>query len=299
MSVILFCHIYFSMRSNVFLLLPVILFVLCFCSCNNKENINRPLVVVGDQVLRKEKLDEVIPKGLSKEDSLQAAEHYIRMWTTDELMYQIAQQNIQGDKNIDRMVEEYRKSLILHTYENKLVAERLDKNFSDEEIRTYYQNNEKDFLLTQNIVKGFILKVPLNAGDLDKLKEWCNKETQKTKPSNMQNIEKYCIQNAVVYEYFYDRWEPFDKLTEVMAYSVENPSDFLKKNAFVETQDSLYYCYLNINNYLTTSDKQPYEFAKPRIINILSNEKRIAFIKKIKDDLYEDAVKSEKVKIYY
>ena len=272
---------------------------LYFCSCDNTENINRPLVIVGDQVLRKEKLDEVIPKGVSREDSLQAAEHYIRLWITDELMYQQAKQNIQNDKDVERMVEDYRKSLILHTYMNNLVAERLNNNISEEEIKTYYQSNEKDFLLTQDIVKGFILKVPLNAGDLKKLKEWCYKESQKVKPSNMQNIEKYCIQNAVIYEYFYDRWEPFDKLSETMSYSVDNSADFLRKNKFVEVEDDSYYYFLNINNYLTTSDKQPYEFVKPHIIDILRNEKRIAFIKKIKDDLYEEAVNSEKVKFYY
>jgi len=287
------------MRLKIIIYLLPLFVVLCFCFCDNKENINRPLVIIGDQVLRKEKLDEVIPRGLSTEDSLQAAEHYIRLWITDELVYQQAKQNIQNDKDIERMVEDYRKSLILHAYENSLVAERLDKDIPEEELQAYYQNNEKDFLLNQNIVKGFILKVPLNAGNLKKLKEWCNKETHKTGPSNIQNIEKYCIQNAVIYEYFYDQWKPFDKLTEIMAYSVGNPSDFLKNNAFVEFEDESYYYFLNINDYLTTSDKQPYEFAKPRIIDILSNEKRIDFIKKIKNDLYEDAVKSDKVKIYY
>jgi hypothetical protein len=263
--------------------------------------VNRPLVVIGDQVLRKEKLDEIIPKGLSKEDSLQFAEHYIRMWINDELMFQQAQRNIGNSKDIDQMVEEYRKSLILHTYENKLVEERLNKNISEEEIKSYYQQNEKDFLLTETIIKGFILKVPLNAAKLDDLKEWCKKETQNPGSGNIENIEKYCIQNASIYEYFYDRWEPLGKLTENLAYAANGfaSPDFLKNNTFVEAQDSSFYYYLNIKECLMPGDKQPYEFAKAKIIDMLKNEKRTAFIKKIENDLYEEAVKSDKVKIYY
>jgi hypothetical protein len=278
--------------------LSVILVFCCF-SCNNEENVNRPLVAIGEQVLRKERLDEVIPKGLTKEDSLQLSEHFIRLWINDELMYQQAQRNIGNTKDIDRMVEEYRKSLILHTYENQLVAERLSKNISEDEIRAYYREHEKDFLLSESIVKGFILKIPLNATGLDKLKDWCKKETQSSNSANIANIEKYCVQNATIYEYFYDRWEPFDKLMENIAGGIDDSSDFLKKNTYLETQDSTYYYYMNIKEYLTTSDKQPIEFAKSRIVDILSNEKRIDFIKKIKDDLYQDAVNTDKIKIYY
>ncbi len=272
---------------------------LSFFSCNNEENVNRPLVAIGDQILRKEKLDEIVPKGLSPEDSLQFAEHYIHLWINNELMYQQAQRNIKSNKEIDRMVEEYRKSLILHTYENNMVAERLQAPVPEEEIRNYYQKNDQYFTLPEDIVKGFILKVPLNAVGLDKLKDWCRKETQKQKPSNIRDIEKYCVQNASIYEYFYDRWESFGKLMENIPYKIDNASDFLKKNSFVEVQDSSYYYYLNVNEYFTTSDKQPYEFAKPKIIETLTNERRIAFIKKMEDDLYQQAVKENKIKIYY
>lgn len=273
--------------------------VLCCFSCYNEDNVNRPLVAIGDQVLRKERLDEVIPKGLSKEDSLQLAEHFIRLWINDELMFQQAQRNVRTGKDIDRMVEEYRKSLILHTYENQLVAERLSKNISEDEIRTYYRGNESGFLLAESIVKGFILKVPLNAVGLDKLKEWCKKESQSPSSVNIENIEKFCVQNATIYEYFYDRWEPFDKLMENIAGGIDDPSEFLKNNSYLETQDSTYYYYMNIKEYLTVSDEQPYEFAKPKIMEILSNERRIDFIRKIKDDLYQEAVSSDKIKIYY
>lgn len=68
--------------------------------------------------LYREDLQSVLPAGLSKDDSLLFAEHYIRNWVEDILLYDKAQSNIPNNGEIDKLVENYRKALIMHTYQH-------------------------------------------------------------------------------------------------------------------------------------------------------------------------------------
>ncbi|MDR2476125.1 MAG: peptidyl-prolyl cis-trans isomerase [Bacteroidales bacterium] len=275
--------------------------ILIFSCGDNEKNLNRPLVAMEDQVLRKEQLLEVIPKNLNKEDSLLFAEHFIKSWVIDLALYQQAQKNIKNSKEIERKVDEFRKALIVNTFINDLVSSRL-KAPSEKEIVDFYKN-DSTFLLSESIIKGFMLKVPLNAADLKQLRQWCKDEVSgasDTKNQHIANIEKYCVQNASIYEFFYDKWQSFSKLLENIPFQLtENETIFLKANKYVETQDSSFYYFLNIKEYLLEKDKQPYEFAKPIINDILTNQRKIGFIQKVKEDLYENAIKQHKVKIYY
>jgi len=261
---------------------------------------NRPLVAIGDHILWKEQLMEVLPKGLSEEDSLQYAEHYIHNWIVEVLVYQQAMKNTRNMKEIDQKVEDYKKSLILQTYLNNLASERVSHTVPEAEIKTYYERNDNGLQLSESIIKGFVLKVPTNANDLKKLKDLCKSETSGTTAiETIDAIEKYCVGNAAVYEYFYDRWEPLKRILEIIPIpAVDNESEFLKNNSFVEFQDSTFFYFLNIRNYLTINDKPPYEFARKQINDILSNQKRFAFIKEIENDLYNEAVQQDKIKLY-
>lgn len=280
---------------------PLIAVVFLF-SCNNEETINRPLAAIGDQTLWTEQVLQILPKDLNTEDSIQFVEHYIRTWIVDELMFQHAKKNIQNTQEIEQKAEEYKRSLILHTYLNNLAAQKVDQHITESEVKAYYDENDAGLRLNESIIKGFILKVPQNATELNKLKGWSRLEAKEAVPTTefIDNIEKYCVQNAAIYEYFYDRWEPLGKLVEILPFQIpENERDFLQKTSFVELEDSSFYYFLNIKEYLSISDKQPYEFARKTIQDILLNKKRVDFIKSVEKDLYQEAIEQDKIKLYY
>ena len=62
-------------------------------------------------------LQSALPARLSKDDSLLFAEHYISNWVEDVLLYEKAQSNIPDNGEIEKLVENYRKALIMHTYQ--------------------------------------------------------------------------------------------------------------------------------------------------------------------------------------
>ena len=97
----------------------LLLISLLFCaSCADKHDHKgqTPLVEVDGNFLYKEDLQAVLPAGLSKDDSLLFAEHYVRSWVEDVLLFNQAQSNIPDNGEIDKLVENYRKALSTELY---------------------------------------------------------------------------------------------------------------------------------------------------------------------------------------
>ena len=77
----------------IFLGILSILFCVA-CSEQHDHKGKTPLVELDGNFLYQEDLQSALPARLSKDDSLLFAEHYIRNWVEDILLYEKAQSNI-------------------------------------------------------------------------------------------------------------------------------------------------------------------------------------------------------------
>ena len=275
----------------------VLLFFLClFAACGEKrEHHGKTLLVeVAGEYLYKEDLQNVLPPNLSKDDSLLFAEHFIRNWVEEVLLYDKAKDNIPDDAGVEELVGSYRKALIVHTYQQELIEQKLSKDITEQEMKDYYENNKGLFVLEKPLIKGLFMKVPVGASGLNNVRKWYKKNTQE----NIEHLEKYSLQNAVNYDYFYDKWLPASGVLDKIPLRVSDSEAYLARNKTVEVRDSAFYYFLNVDDYLGVGEQEPYEAAQKKIRDILTNQKSVSYISGMKDDLYESAVKRNKI-IYY
>lgn len=253
------------------------------------------LAKVNEQTLRSSEVARIIPRGASSADSLLYAESYVKKWVKDALVYNVAQRNLGNEKaEVDKLVEEYRRSLMRYRYQDQLIKERLSAEIRESDKLSYYEENQNKFVLDKSLVKGLFLKIPADAPGLSDVKGWY----KSTSESALEKIEKYSVQNATIYDYFYDRWVDFDEVMDNIPVHVSNSTDFLKANKFVEASDSSYCYFLNIKEYLPAGSVAPYEYAGSQIQDMLVNLRKVEFLKKFEDELYNDAIKSGDVKFY-
>ena len=86
------------------------------------------------------------------------AQNYIRNWVTQKLLLHKAIENLSGEEiDIQKQVDEYRTTLLIHHYKQKLIAQRLVGDIDDKEIEAYYHKNENNFILATPIVKAVFL----------------------------------------------------------------------------------------------------------------------------------------------
>lgn len=272
-------------------LLLVSLFFCISCTEKHDHRGKTPLVEVNGTFLYKEDLQSVLPAGLTKDDSLLFAEHYIRTWAEDLLLYEKAQNNIPDNEEIDRLVENYRKALIMHTYQEELISQRLTKDIPEQEIAEYYEKNKELFKLDRPLVKGLFIKVPLTAPQLNNVRKWYKSEAQEA----VEHLEKYSFQNAVKYEYFYDKWVSLADILDLIPLKTDSPEEYINKNRHVELKDTAFYYFLNVSDYRAVGEQEPYEFAMPEAKDMLVNIKRVDFMRQVKDDLYKRAIDRKKI----
>lgn len=271
----------------------LLIFLLC-AACNEQHDHKgrTPLVELNGNFLYREDLQAALSERVSTDDSLLFAEHYIRNWVEDILLYEKAQSNIPDNGEIEKFVENYRKALIMHTYQQALIHQRLSDEISEQELTEYYEKNKELFKLERPIVQGLFVKVPLAAPELNNVRRWYKTPTQDA----VEHLEKYSLQNAVKYEYFYDKWVPMADVIDLVPLKVPEVEKYVNENRHIELKDTAFYYFLNVSEYRSVGEQEPYEFARPKVKGMLLNLKQVEFMKAVKDDLYQQAVKRNKIK---
>lgn len=275
----------------------VLLVLIGMTACKPSESTHGTGIVakVDNAVLTQQEVEKIIPKTATSSDSLLIAESYIKKWVIDALTYDVAQKNLGKDQDtLDLLVEEYRRSLMRYRYQEKMVQNRLSAEMTSSDKETFYHENQKRFHLNHNLVKGLYLKVPVDAPGLDQVRKWYRSTDQQA----IENIEKYSIQNAAHYEYFYDHWVNFDEILAKIPIRVSSQTTYLNQNRSIEVKDSTYCYFVNIADYLLVGNVAPYEYAEPLIQEMIINKRKIDFLKNFEEELYRDAIRKRKVELY-
>ncbi len=273
------------------------IFFLPLISCTDKapRSKGNALVSVGQHTLTAFEVKKLIPKTLSSQDSLMMAESYVKKWVKNALIYDLANKHLEDEKEeIDRLVDAYRQSLMSHKYEEKLVEERLSAEISDKEISDYYEANKESFLLEEDIVKGLFLKVPSDAPGLSDLKKWCNSGGDEL----IEKIEKYSLRNAVIYDYFYDRWMSGEEIAENMPVKKSEFNRMLKTDKLIEVSDSAYCYLLKVKEVEFKGNRAPFDYASAQIKEILLSQRKSEFLRSFEEEIYNEAIRKGNVKFH-
>ena len=151
-------------------LLAAVVSLLCAltsCGKTGSKDDKDAYAKVGDEVLLREEIKTLIPEGTSQNDSIAIAEAFVKKWITNSLIYEEAKKELGENEEINDMVEEYRKALIIHKYEQNLLDKKFSTQPSEEEMQTFYENNQKLLTVSNPIVKGMSMKIPASRKNID------------------------------------------------------------------------------------------------------------------------------------
>lgn len=274
-----------------------VLLQLLFVSCNWKKSVTEyvsgktPVVEINGDVLYVEDIKQAIPLGLSVADSALFAERYIRNWAQDVLFYQNAIRNIPDTKDIDRLVENYRRSLFEHEFQRRLIEQKFSSEITEEEIEQFFNDNQRLFVLGESLLKGLFLQIPIKSHDLSEIRSLYTRQDDES----FEEIEKYCIRNAARCDFFYDNWRTVAEL-EVLLPALDQPlARMLKEKTSFEFKDEEYIYLLNVSEFVEEGGIAPLDYARARIRGLLINSNEVSYMRKIKEDLYDAALEKNRI----
>jgi hypothetical protein len=255
-----------------------------------------PIARVYDKFLYPEDLEGLTSDAINVADSSDIAERYIRSWIKKQLLIDLASSTIDFDEaELSRKILDYRYALMVHEYKQYHINEKLMTEVTEEEIQEYYQSNQDNFELKQNIIRGIFIKLPKEAPKINTV----GKLIRSKKPNDREELASYCFQFATYYTLEDTVWMNFNELIQSTPLaSIPNQEQYLKNNKYVETNDQNFEYFLLINEYKIADQISPLEFVSDNIEEIIVNKRKIALANQLETDIYAEAQKNNDFEIY-
>ncbi|MBQ7210826.1 MAG: hypothetical protein IJS05_08035 [Paludibacteraceae bacterium] len=281
------------MKNNIGKCLIVCVLGLSVCSCEqidrlierlHPQPISESVVVsVGTNMLYEEDLKAVTVFATNAEDSAKIADEYIRGWATERLVYESAKKQLGARKELDDMVEDYKRSLYVHEYEQQLLNKRVSQEINADSMATFYEREKNTYILTDNIIKGIVIIVPRKSPQQDKLLKWL-----KNYDEDIDQVEHYAYQFASSYQIFTENWQLFSKLLSKMPLDEGTALKQLKnkKTDIISASDSASLYLLRITDRCFEGEQMPFDYAEPFIRHSIIDKRKLDYLKNYEQTIY-------------
>ena len=260
------------------------------------------VVELNGQYLYRTTLDS-LSIGLSPEDSTRVVQQYIGQWAKDILMYDNAvsrqksklksQKSRAVSREIEQLVDDYRRTLYVHAYEEYLVDRRMPKSVADSVVEEMYARMPERFRLDESIVKGLLFVMPQKAPNMKKLREWLSNTD-----AHMDEIEKYAYQYGSGYELFTDQWKTTSELLVHIPVERSELESQLRQSRQIEINDSTKTYLLQVTERHLRGEAMPLEYARPEIEKMVLNARQVDFLQRERERLYEEAIQDKEIIFY-
>lgn len=265
---------------------------LLFSSCFPKEEA-RVIASINEKELQLSEVIYEMPYHI--EDSAYFVEKFMNNWIRKELMLSYAEMNLSMDLlEYEKQIEDYRESLLIFAYQQELLNQNFDTIIPYSEIQDYYEQYKDEFILSKNIFKGRFIVVDKLAPNLNSLNKWYKSEEE----TIFEDLEDYCQQFAKQYYIDDDKWSYFSIFNNRLPNFIKEEEYFLKNTKGVFFEDDSFRYYIFIKDYQIKGSISPLGVERQKIKDLLLNKKKIDYLKRLEDELYQNALAKKKIKIY-
>jgi hypothetical protein len=275
----------------------IVLVLAVSCNRDKNEPDRKAVAKAGDEVLYFDQIPStLVMPGMSGTDSVSAVQSYIRRWSRKELMALRAEENLTAayKDEVNRQLDEMRNNLLIYQYQQQMIIQRMDTIVTDSELQDYYVSNLNTFSLTTNLVKALFIKLPAATPDIEKVR----KLYKSSIPEEIRELEDYCSRFALRYDDYDDAWIPVTHVLMEVPLEIENQEEWLARNSAVELKDDKFTYFVAIREYKLRNSVAPFEYIHGQVRTIILNNRRNDFLQKLEDGIYNEAVRSNTLKVY-
>ena len=262
-----------------------------FGSRNNHKRVVAS--VDGNDLLLKDILADM-PEGLTGADSTTFAKMYIDNWVLNRLKLARAEKVLSSKGDINRLVEDYRQSLIMRQLDQYYIDEHLDTEITEQQIKAYYRQHTHQFTLDHDKVQGVLVRAP---------KDFRNKTTLREALSNassdgLQEILAFTEKHDLQITDLTSEWVTFsDFLSYLPTVRTRNYDNLLSKGKVQSMQADDVVFYFTITDITAKGSIAPIECVEDDIRRMIYSDRRSEIIKKYEAELKLEAIENDRIEI--
>lgn len=265
------------------------------CNSSSVNKNEKPVARVFNDYLYSSDLKGVTPAGISVSDSTALTKDFIEKWVRSQLLLNKAEINLtEEEKDVELQIKNYRSSLLIYAYQQSYLRQNLDTVVSAGEIEDYYNENKSNFVLGEPLMKGLYIKIPANAPEIYKLRQWYRADDTES----IKNLEGYCFKYATVYDHFNESWVNLNEVLRMMPAVGTDYEATLRYRKYLEVKDKDFIYFVNVKEILQEGTVSPLELVKNDIHYIILNKRKVKLINELETSVYSDAQNRENFTIY-
>ena len=282
------------MQKSYFLFL--IVFVFYSCNFFNKEVKPTAIARVNNNYLFEEELNNLVPKGTSKQDSIQIVRSFIDRWASQKLLINAAELNIDSEDKaaFDELIKQYKIDLYTKAYIEKVVKKTLDTTISEQDLKAYYKNNKENFKTNGTLVRLRYINLSKDNPKFETIKS----KFLDFKKSDKKFWETYALQCksfALNDSIWVDLSSIYDKLPFI---NPDNRDQYIASGKTIQHSDSLDVYLVKIRQTIDKNQIAPFDYLKPTLKEVILNKRKLELIKKFEKEITDDAITDKDYEIY-
>ena len=274
----------------------ILLFTLVACDYIKKPQEPESVARVGDDFLFRSDLQNLVPNGTSKEDSIAIVKSFIDRWATQKLLFEAAELNLTNEKvdELNQLIKQYKVDLFTNAYLEELIIRKVDTIVSNDEINKYYEANKQFFKNPNELVKLRYINLVKENPKFAKIKSKFSSFTTKDK----KDLEQMAVQFKS-YAFNDSIWVDINQVYEKISFiNLENKQKYIMSGLNFQHPDSTTVWLVKVNKVLPKDSATPLDFLKPTIKQIIINNRKLELINTLEKEIKNDAIKDNNYEIY-
>lgn len=266
------------------------------CAETSKGDNSAAIARVNDVYLYPADIQNLVPAGTSKKDSITLVKDFITRWATQQLLMNKAEKNVNKtqQQEFEELINQYKIDLYTKAYLEGLVQTKIDTLITEQEIETYYQKNKTNFKATEPLVKMRYINLVKGSSKFSAINTKFSRFSKKDK----QDLQKQAIQfksYALNDSLWIDSNQVYEKLPFI---NQENRDKYIASGIAYQYTDSSSVWLVKVKDMINKNNILPLQYCKPTIKQILLNKRKTDLINKIQKEITNDAIKDNDFEIF-
>lgn len=243
--------------------------------------------VYGEKLMDFE-IESLVPETADSTDSLNISNAYMEQWIRESLILHEAKKDAPPD--IEKLVEDYRSSLLKVHFENKVIESNLDSTISDSELTEFYNNHKSEYLLKEKAMRLFILKLKEDAALNDKIKDlWDEDKVEEIIPIVEADGSASYFEGQV--------WQKLSDLPKMFSRKTVRRIENNEGNRFSTTEDGFKY-FIKVFEIKSKNDLPPFSVIDNQLRKVILYQRKNKILNQYTEDLYQKEVRKKSIKTY-
>lgn len=261
---------------------------------SGEDDTSNIVAVVDDHTLLRSDIATIMPKELSETDSTTFVKMYVENWVLSQLKIGRAKEVLSSNQaNIERLVEDYRQSLIIRQLDQYYIDNAIDLEITDKQLTTYYRANTAAFKLDHDKVRGVVVKVPANFRNTTTLTTALKGVAKR---GNVEEVRALCEKHNLQLTDLTPQWVPYsDFLSNLPTERSSNYTQLLNNSGVQKMTSGNSIFHFIIIDVARKGDVAPLECVKEDIRRRLYTERRANIVGKYEAELKREAIESGRI----